>query len=102
MASTELLLIFVIESKKTASAPQQTDNTNTPGIATQETVETETEMTTVAGHHRVRLLPGAGDRHTETAIRLGTTVAAGATAAVAVAALDGVADRIMARKAEKS
>lgn len=91
-----MLLIFLIEIKKTASAPQQTGNTNSSGNATQGTIETETEMTTVAGHHRVRLLPGTGDRHTETAIRPGTTVAAGATAAVAVAALDAAADRIMA------
>lgn len=53
-------------------------------------------MITVAGH-RARLLPVEGEQHTETAIRLGTTVVAGATAAVAA-----VADHILARRAEKS
>lgn len=75
------------------------------GIETQDRViEAGTEMTTLVGHP-AHLRAGGEERRTEIVtgraiVRRDTTVGAGATATVA--AVDEVANRILARKAERS
>lgn len=78
----------------------------TLGIETQDLViALETEMTTVVDHP-ARLYRDGAEQHTETAtgkaIVRRDTAGVGVTAAVAVAALDGVTSRILVRRVERS